>query len=79
VQQHDQQRIVDLQVAVVFDEPELPELVHKEAHGERVVPIISASTSWLILVVTGSARPSLPKLASRRRSRAKRFSLELKS
>jgi len=43
----------------------------------RIVPTISASVSWLIFVVTGSGRPSLPKLARRRSVRARRFSLEL--
>ena len=43
----------------------------------RVVPTISASVSWPILVGIGSGRPSLPKFASNRRSRARRFSLEL--
>jgi hypothetical protein len=37
------------------------------AYRERVVPTISASVSWRISVVIGSAWPSLPKFASRRR------------
>jgi hypothetical protein len=45
----------------------------------RVVPMISASVSWLIRVVIGCGPPSLPIFASRRRARASRFSLELKS
>jgi len=44
---------------------------------DRVVPIISASISWLNLPTIGSGLPSLPKFARRRRSRARRFSLEL--
>ena len=46
---------------------------------DRVVPIISASVSWLTFATTGSGLPSLPKLANKRRARAKRFSLELNS
>ena len=34
---------------------------------ERVVPIISASVSWLTLAMIGSGLPSLPKLANKRR------------
>jgi hypothetical protein len=43
------------------------------------VPIISASVSWLIFAMIGSGLPSFPKFASSNRSRARRFSLELKS
>ena len=46
---------------------------------ERVAPIISASVSWLTLAMIGSGLPSLPKLANKRRARARRFSLELNS
>jgi hypothetical protein len=46
---------------------------------DRVVPIISASVSWLTFAMIGSGLPSLPKLANKRRARAKRFSLELNS
>jgi hypothetical protein len=46
---------------------------------ERVVPIISASVSWLIVGITVSGLPSFPKLASSRSARASLFSLELKS
>ena len=45
----------------------------------RVVPTISARISWLIFGMTGSVFPSLPKRASSKRTRARRFSLELKS
>jgi hypothetical protein len=45
--------------------------------GADVVPIISASVSWLIFAMIGSGRPSLPKFARSRRVRASRFSLEL--
>ena len=51
----------------------------KKLTRDRVVPIISASVSWLILAIIGSGLPSLPKLASKRRARARRFSLELNS
>src|SRR6202035_4695691 len=45
----------------------------------RVVPIISASVSWLIFAISGSGLDSLPKFAISRSSRASRFSLELNS
>jgi hypothetical protein len=37
--------MIDLEAAVVFDEPELLELLMKTFTRERVVPIISASVS----------------------------------
>ena len=49
----------------------------KKLTRARVVPIISARVSWLILAMTGSGLPSLPKFASSSSSRASRFSLEL--
>ena len=45
----------------------------KKLTRDRVVPIISASVSWLIFAMIGSGLPSLPKFARRRRSRARRF------
>ena len=51
----------------------------KKLTRDRVVPIISASVSWLTFAMIGSGLPSLPKFASRRRARASRFSLELNS
>jgi len=45
----------------------------KKLTRERVVPMISASVSWLICGITSSAVPSLPKLASRSSTRAKSF------
>ena len=45
---------------------------------DLVVPIISASVSWLIFAMTGSALTSFPKFAIKRRTLARRFSLELK-
>jgi hypothetical protein len=51
----------------------------KKLTRDRVVPIISASVSWLTFAMIGSGLPSLPKFASRRRARARRFSLELNS
>jgi hypothetical protein len=51
----------------------------KKLTRDRVVPIISASVSWLIFAMIGSGRPSLPKFARSRRIRASRFSLELNS
>ena len=49
----------------------------KKLTRERVVPIISANVSWLIFGLIGVGLPSLPKFANKRRSRARRFSLEL--
>ena len=76
-QNHAQQRTADLYLPIVVDKAELPKFVHEEAHPRLVVPTISASIFWLIFVVIGSGHPSLPKFASSRRVRAKRFSLEL--
>ena len=47
----------------------------KKLTRERVVPIISASVSWLIFAIIGIGLDSWPKFASRSSSR---FSLELK-
>ena len=44
---------------------------------DRVVPIISASNSWLILATIRSGLPSLPKFANRRSTLASRISVEL--
>ena len=48
--------------------PSLRNLFMKKLTRERVVPIISASVSWLILAMIGSGLPSLPKFASSRSS-----------
>src|SRR5258706_7374627 len=40
----------------------------KKLTRDRVVPIISASVSWLIFAMIGSGRPSLPKFGSRGRT-----------
>jgi hypothetical protein len=65
--------------AVVIDKTQLLELVHEMTDPRRVVPTIYAKCSRLTLGRTLSARRSLPKLASNKRLRARRFSLELKS
>jgi hypothetical protein len=44
---------------------------------DLVVPIISASVSWLIFAMTVSRLPSLPKFANSSKAHARRFSLEL--
>jgi hypothetical protein len=44
--------------------PSFLNLFMKKLTRGRVVPIISASVSWLIFVVIGSGVPSLPKFAS---------------
>jgi|RhiMetdeSRZDD1v2_1073273.scaffolds.fasta_scaffold208265_3 hypothetical protein len=45
--------------------PKLLNLFMKKLTRGRVVPMISASVSWLILVVIGSGAPSFPKLAKK--------------
>src|ERR1035438_9618100 len=57
--------------------PSLRNLFMKKLTRERVVPTIPARVAWLILAMTVSGSPSLPKLASSRSTRASRFSLEL--
>src|ERR1039457_6725275 len=57
--------------------PSLRNLFMKKLTRDRVVPIISANVSWLILGLIGCGLPSFPKCASRRRRRASRCSLEL--
>ena len=59
--------------------PSFLNLFMKKLTRDRVVPIISASVSWLIFAMTGSGVPSLPKFANSRSRRARRFSLELNS
>ena len=39
----------------------------KKLTRDRVVPIISASVSWLTFAMIGSGRPSLPKFASKQK------------
>jgi hypothetical protein len=46
---------------------------------ERVVPIMSASVSWLTFAITFFGLLSSPKFASSSSARASRFSLELNS
>jgi hypothetical protein len=77
VQNHVQQGTVDFNLAVVINKTQFPKSVHEKLTRDRVVPIISASVSWLIFAMIGSGRPSLPKFARSRRVRASRFSLEL--
>ena len=45
MQNHIQQRCVNFDVAIVFDQAQLPKLVHEVTDAERVVPIISASVA----------------------------------
>jgi hypothetical protein len=59
--------------------PSLRNLFMKKFMRERVVPTLAAKSSWLIGEMTGYNFPSLPKLASSRRRRANRRSLELNS
>ena len=59
--------------------PSFLNLFMKKLTRDRVVPIISASVSWLIFAITGSGVPSVPKFANSRSMRARRFSLELNS
>jgi hypothetical protein len=46
----------------------------KKLTRDRVVPIISASVSWLTFAMIGSGRPSLPKFARSRSVRARQMS-----
>ena len=59
--------------------PNFLNLFMKKLTRDRVVPIMSARASWLILGITVSGLPSLPKRASNSNIRASLFSLELKS
>ncbi len=69
---------MNLQGSVVINEPSLRNLFMNKLARDLVVPIISASVSWLIFAMTGSALTSFPKFAIKRRTLARRFSLELK-
>ena len=72
--QHDTQRAVHVHAAVVIDESQLAKTILNVTR-ERVVPIISASVSWLSLSTTGNVWP-LPQLcAINSNKRASRFSL----
>ena len=65
--------------AIVIDKAELPELVHEMTDPR---PGGAHHLCQLFLIDSGnsvSARLSLPKCASSKRIRARRFSLELKS
>lgn len=57
--------------------PSFRNLFIKKLMRDRVVPTISAKVSWLMLAITGSGLLSFPKWASKRSTRANRFSLEL--
>jgi hypothetical protein len=59
--------------------PSFLNLFMKKLTRARVLPIISASVSWLIFAITGSGVHSVPKFANSRSMRARRFSLELNS
>ena len=59
--------------------PNFLNLFMKKLTRDRVVPIMSARASWLILGITVSGLPSLPKRASNSNIRASLFSLELKA
>ena len=58
--------------------PSLRNRFMKKLIRDRVVPIMSASVSWLILGITVSGALSLPNCASSNRARASRFSSEAK-
>ena len=68
---------MNVELAVIVDETEFANLFIKKLTLDRVVPTSPASVSWLMLGITSSGLPSFPKLASSRRMRASRFSLEL--
>jgi hypothetical protein len=70
---------MDFDAAVVVNKPSFRNLFMNELTRDRVVPIISASVSWLMFARIGSGLSSLPKFANSRSIRASRFSLELNS
>jgi hypothetical protein len=79
VQNDAQQRAVDFDAAVVINDEQFPKLVHEMAHtgprsADRLRERLLADLRNDRL---GSA--FLPKLANKRRARAKRFSLEFNS
>ncbi len=45
MQNHIEQRTMNLQVSVIVNETQFPEPVHKKLTRDQVVPIISASVS----------------------------------
>jgi len=67
---------MNLDFSVVIDKSFFLNLFMKKLTRDRVVPIISASVSWLRATGMGTGPSSLPKFAKRRR-RARRLSLEL--
>ena len=72
MQYNGQQRFVDLDFSVVFDESELAEFVHKEVYArDRVVPAMLARVSWETF---GRMRSGFSKSV-----RARHFSMELNS
>jgi len=68
---------MDVYLSIIADESQLTELVHEKLTRDPVAPIISGRVSWLTLTSIGRGLPSFPKCASRSRSHARRFSLEL--
>jgi hypothetical protein len=70
---------MDFDAVVVVNKTQFSNFVHEKLTRDRVVPIISASGSWLTFAMIGSGRLSLLKFASSGRVRARRFSLELNS
>ena len=58
MQNHVEQRFMHPNAAPVFDEAELAEAVHEKVTGDRVVPIISARLSWVILGIGFRIRPA---------------------
>jgi hypothetical protein len=70
---------MDFDAAVVFDKAQIAEAVHKKATRDRVVRIISANVSCVILGINVSGSPGTPTSAIKGRILARRFSLKLKS
>jgi hypothetical protein len=60
---HVQQGTLGFNVAIVINKPQFSKFAHENLTRDRVVPIISASVSWLIFAITGSGHPSLSKFA----------------
>jgi hypothetical protein len=78
VQYHGQQRLVDCDSAVVFDEAQFPEFVHEKFTRERVVPTMLARVPAKLSATCEPAGPVF-RSASNSKVRASLFSLELNS
>ena len=74
-----QKRIVYVQPAIVFDEPEFAELVHKETDSTSCSANHFAKVACETFATIFCGFPLFPYLAINSNARARHFSLELKS